>query len=197
MDAIKRRGRMAALNLSMYLPLSHRRGRFHYTCAYRLNDVLYVGLHLRGGYPLAWGSARWKACGYPFNALWYREALYMALARRAEAKSSAGVPTPSEETEFVTHFPTVWEYLTETTFTDGSKRLTSSLNIFFQDGVCKVSLRDKEAGEILWVSADGPLGALKVMEGKLVSGEADWRKDTYAGGSKKKPGKKTPGHVGG
>lgn len=181
----------------MHLPLRVRRGLYRYTCAYMFNSVLYVAIHSRSGYPLAWGSAPWRECGFPSREHWYREAYYMALAKRAEASSHAGSASLVSETEFVTHFPTVWEYLTETTYTDGQKRQTSSLNIFFQDGVFKCSLRDRDVGEILWASADGPLGCLKVLEGKLVSGEADWRKDTYAGGAKKKPGKKTPGQMGG
>lgn len=197
MSTFTKRGRVSSQRLSMYLPLSLRRGRFHCMCAFRFNNVLYVQLSSRNGYPLSWGSAPWKGCGYPFNARWYRGASDMALARRAEAVANKGMQVASAEAEFVQHFPTVWEYLTETTFTDGSKRLTSSLNIFFQDGVCKISIRDKEAGEILWASADGPMSALKVLEGMLVSGEAEWRKDAFAGGAKRKPGKKTPGHVGG
>lgn len=167
-------------NLTRYLPLCYRRDRQTRWYAYRFNRVLYVVLVSSSGYPLSWG---YQVQTWPISSSiteWWEGAVSMAIAKRAAAADSAGSAAVTEERQFVKDFPLVWEYLTETKFADGSARATSSLNIFFQDGDCKVCLRDRDAGEVLWATAEGPLSALKVLEGMLATPDPGWRRDRYA-----------------
>lgn len=82
--------------------------------------------------------------------------------------------------------PTLWSYLTQTTWEDGTARQTAGLLIFAQDGMLKAMLRDKDAGLCLWVAGKSWAGLLGALEAALNDPEAEWRVDRQAEGDKAK-----------
>lgn len=82
-----------------------------------------------------------------------------------------------ERDEIATLCPTLWEYMTATTWDDGSARLPSSLLLFAQDGMLKGMLRDRDAGLCLWVAGSSISGLLGVLEAALLDPQTEWRVD--------------------
>lgn len=82
--------------------------------------------------------------------------------------------------EFKTFYPSLWEHLTADRFEDGATRKTSSLLVFSQDGRIKLMLKDKEEGEVAFLSATGVTSGLAALEEGLAAGKLDWRRDKEA-----------------
>lgn len=106
----------------------------------------------------------------------------MGLLRKADQPSPAALPVPTlVDPGLGAKYPTLWSYLTQSAWDDGSPRVTSSLLVFVQDGIMKGLLRDREAGLCLWVAAPGLSQLLGVLETNLGSSAADWRVDREQG----------------
>lgn len=89
----------------------------------------------------------------------------------------------AEDADFQLQYPTLFDYLTATTFEgEGNElRQVSTLLIFGQDAVWKACLRDRAESVCLWVAAPSVLGTLEVLEGELAGPTAAWRLDRVAG----------------
>ena len=96
------------------------------------------------------------------------------------------VPGTIVDVKFQKAYPTVWDYVVQSKWDDGTPRETGSIMIFVQDGCFKGMLRDKDAGCVLWVAAPSIFGVLEAMEAAVSSPTADWRMDRQAGGGKAK-----------
>lgn len=81
----------------------------------------------------------------------------------------------------VAETPSLWAYLTQSAWEDGTPRLTSSLLLFEQDGFLKVMLRDRENGLCLWVAAPNLSSAFAAVELALSDPTVEWRLDRQAG----------------
>lgn len=79
--------------------------------------------------------------------------------------------------EFERRWPTLWLYMTNRVYSDGGPRQTSSLLLFFQEGLIKGMLKDPDGERCLWMASRGPLGLLDCMEAALAEGQAEWRED--------------------
>lgn len=85
----------------------------------------------------------------------------------------AANPQPDEE-----HWPLLVHFLTDLTYSDPpGPRQTGTLLLFAQDGVYKVFLRDRDAGEFLAVAGPSMRDAFDVAEEALGDENAVWRKD--------------------
>lgn len=84
--------------------------------------------------------------------------------------------------------PAIWEYLTISTYDDGSDRVLSTLMVLVEDGQVKCCLNDRDECRSLWVAAGSLQGALRALEELLHDGRALWRE--YRGYS---PGKRKKG----
>lgn len=71
--------------------------------------------------------------------------------------------------------PAIWEYLTLDTLDDGKERVTSMLCVFYEAGVVKVALQDRQEGLSLWVSSQSIPEALEALESRLQAGDGEWR----------------------
>lgn len=73
--------------------------------------------------------------------------------------------------------PRLVEHLCDETWDDGSARERSTLSLFLEGGMFKLSLNDRETGASMIVSGDSLQEAFKAIE-KRLAGErpADWRK---------------------
>jgi len=86
--------------------------------------------------------------------------------------------------------PTLWLYLTQSQWEDGSPRATSGLTVFVQDGLFKGLLKENEQSLCLWVAAASFNGLLDALEAALNTPSPDWRVDRRAGGGVAKKPKK-------
>lgn len=80
-------------------------------------------------------------------------------------------------------YPTVWAYLTQATWEDGSVRKTSSITLFTDAGQLKAVLKDKETNLSLWSAGQSIEQVLGVMEALLLDPTAVWRQDRQETGS--------------
>lgn len=97
------------------------------------------------------------------------------LGSKDKARPSLGDPT------FQQQYPLLWSHLTQSAWEDGTKRQTSTMLVFCQEGVLKCMLRDVEAGQVLWTAGNGFSSLLHAVEGQLESPDADWREDRRPG----------------
>lgn len=72
-------------------------------------------------------------------------------------------------------WPTVWEFLSASSFEDGSSRVTGTILLFCQGSVMTACLNDRDGGVSAFVSAQSPTLLLNVCEAGLASGALDWR----------------------
>lgn len=147
-----------------------------------------IEVYLRSGWLFAWRTG-WTGLpegsvmvpseglfGPPLLTLVERLATEM-LAKKARRTTVDGDAAQMVDEEFQKHYPTLFDYLTQSRWPDGTPRLTSSLLIFTDNGQVKAMLRDKEAGECLWVACPSLWMIFDVFEAKLCDEEADWRVD--------------------
>jgi len=99
----------------------------------------------------------------------------MAIERRKKATADAPVAPWRGDHETALAYPTLCERLTETTFADGSKRITDTITVFSQDRTWRAALNDRETGDVIFVSAETLVGLLEALETELVSDEPNWR----------------------
>jgi hypothetical protein len=105
-----------------------------------------------------------------------RKEFMMALAKPRVAVNGKllGQGKP-EDQGFEHEWPTVFAYLTDDIWEDGSGRERSTLLIFAED-VFKCCLIDKDNDCTLWASGRTLEDLLSGLESRLVDPEADWRK---------------------
>lgn len=104
------------------------------------------------------------------------------LAKQMDRKVQGINATPVEACELALQVPTVFDYLGQNAWPDGSVRQTSSLLVFHQDGMFKGMLRDAEAGLCLWIAGKSLTGLLVSLEAALNDPHAEWRVDRQVAG---------------
>src|SRR5262252_32539 len=82
---------------------------------------------------------------------------------------------PAPDPEAMGRWPTLWLWLTQTTWPNGDQRKTSTIVLFSQDGMVKGMVRDKEDDTCLWMTARTLFGCLDALEEGLCSVGAIWR----------------------
>jgi len=80
-------------------------------------------------------------------------------------------------------YPTVWSYLTQSRWDDGTERNTSSVTFFTDAGQLKCVLKDKETGYSLWAAGSSLDSMFSVLEALLNDPTAVWRQDKQETGS--------------
>lgn len=73
-------------------------------------------------------------------------------------------------------YPVLNEFLTATPMLNGKRRKVATLNVVYEDGRCKVGLRERDRELSLWVSAESLGDALKALEEALNERPVQWRK---------------------
>lgn len=101
--------------------------------------------------------------------------------QKPSATGTTPVKWSTESSEFASLCPRLWEMLTETSYADGSKRQSSSLTVFCEDGVVKLMLNDRDNGRMAFVTQETFEMALATLEGKLAVEGLEWRKNQWAG----------------
>lgn len=97
----------------------------------------------------------------------------------------AGAPA-ARDVALAADNPLLLEYLTATSFEDGSERETATLLIFAASGVWKGCLNDRAESRALWVSGVDVAGVLEALERALDTTTPDWRPTRQFGSGKRK-----------
>jgi hypothetical protein len=75
-------------------------------------------------------------------------------------------------------YPTLCEWLTETTWEDGKSRKTSTLLLLTENGRWKAFLHDRDAKRGFWMTGEAYESLLGAIEEGLTKSSVEWRKDT-------------------
>jgi hypothetical protein len=75
-------------------------------------------------------------------------------------------------------YPTLTEWLTETTWDDGKPRKTATLLLLTENGRWKAFLHDRDLKRGFWMTGDAYEGLLAAIEEGLTKSSVEWRKDT-------------------
>jgi len=102
--------------------------------------------------------------------------------RAGPPTGGGGVVAAPEEDPLSRRFPLVFQFLTRTSYDDGQSRETGSITLFFDAGVVKACLNDKDASLAAFVSGEGLEGLLVSMEEGLAGDRLDWRPARKKGG---------------
>lgn len=70
---------------------------------------------------------------------------------------------------------TVQEWMTDGRWEDGTARETSTLSLFFEDGVLKVAFHDRSQSRSLYLAGDCLETVLEALEVRLADGTGEWR----------------------
>ncbi len=112
--------------------------------------------------------------------------------RIVDAASGAGPTRRPPDADFETLRPALFEYLTATTWEDGTERKTSTVTFFSDDGCWKCSLNERESGHCLFGTGSTLDQCLDTLESLLESeAGAPWRKSRQQSPTPQKGPKKS------
>jgi hypothetical protein len=155
----------------------------------RLHGVLYSWF----GVPIAWEYRHVGETGGRDLLLLVGE-MAMGLLKKGDQRRVGGASgSLIEPDELSSRFPVLWSHLTHVEWAKDVPRETSSLLVFFQDGMLKGMVRDKDAGLCLWMASGSLGGLLDALEAGLCDPQAEWRIDRQAEGAKAKRVRKGTG----
>lgn len=98
------------------------------------------------------------------------------MKRRHSAQATGKSPEGTfPDKDVAKKFPRLAEYLAATLYDDGTRRETSTLSIFVEDGRLKVALNDRDEESSAYVTGDTLAGLLGALEEGLGDDSLDWR----------------------
>lgn len=106
----------------------------------------------------------------------------------AEAGENGGSSRSLESCQFLKGLPTVAEFLSLSRWEDGASRETGTVTLFFEEGLLKACLNDRDSGSSAFISARTFTSLFQAMEKGLLAGSLEWRQ---RGAGKAKPGKRS------
>lgn len=108
---------------------------------------------------------------------------WMLLKKPSANGSSGGSSSkPICHGTILSAFPALLEFLTLSTWEDGSPRKPGTLLIFLDGGTWKACLKDKNGPRVCFVSCPDLDGLLLAVEQGLIDDSLDWRPDRKASG---------------
>ena len=99
------------------------------------------------------------------------------IMKRPDAKVAGGHMAAGQASDevFSRKYPNITLYLTDDKYEDGGVRELSALSVSVREGNMLVALNDKDLKQSMYTQADTLTEALKLMEGALAGGQAEWR----------------------
>jgi len=97
------------------------------------------------------------------------------LRRREGGNDRPAVSDPSEPDAWAVRYPGLWEFLTAERWPDETVRRTGTLLLFWDQGLIKGCLSDREQGLVAFSSAGGVEALLEALEHDLQHDRLDWR----------------------
>jgi len=150
---------------------------------YGSGRVVFDSLSMPMTIRLPWNPAlgQWS---YKTSVPGFREA-FMALKKidtAFDAKAARGTSVADSGV-----YPQILEYLSQTTYPDGSKRETSSLVVLCDGASWRVCLSDRDNQRVMWKTGATLVDALEAVELSLLGDDpSDWRRSADASGGRKK-----------
>lgn len=80
-----------------------------------------------------------------------------------------------DDPEFLSNFPTVSMYLTQTTYESGSARQLATLTVFLDQGALTLVMNDRDNNRSVFINEASVFSALALLESQLADDSADWR----------------------
>lgn len=99
--------------------------------------------------------------------------------RGGSTNNGAGKAIVASDSEFEKKHPTLWQFLTDSSWSNGEARETGSILIFLQEGMWKAMVKDKDSGMIAFVTKNTFKTLLEAIERGLVDEKLDWREDQF------------------
>jgi hypothetical protein len=101
----------------------------------------------------------------------------MARFVRPAASPPAALPGQAgvDPSDFLAHYPTLFEFLTLATWEDGAPRDTPTLTLFQGEVGLQAALNDKDSGMVAFVTGRSFTALLGLLEEGLVDGSLQWR----------------------
>lgn len=117
-----------------------------------------------------------------------KETLLMSwLKKLRRPEDSPGGGSAATDSDWMSDFPALHDYLTLLQDPDGGPRRTSTLAIFAESGSFKIYLNDRESGASLCASGGTIASALSALETMLEGDTAPWR---FSDRPRPEPGRK-------
>jgi len=113
------------------------------------------------------------------DRLYYEAVLWeldMAMDR-SKAGGDLGLVTWMDEVFSLEH-PHLFEFMTETSWSDGKPRKVGTLLLVAEGKVIKCSLHDRDGRRAAWITAESLQELLRRVDKGLEFDTLDWRKDT-------------------
>jgi hypothetical protein len=113
----------------------------------------------------------------------------MGLRKPVKASGMPGDRDASDLEPFTFDAPTLVEFLSTPVYDDGTRRETGTILIFFEEGLWKCCVRDRDNGRVCFLSAQTLCGLLGRVSVGLSEDALDWRKEKpwgSQGGGKKR-----------
>lgn len=85
--------------------------------------------------------------------------------------------------------PSLWSFLTQAEWEDGSSRQTGTLTLMVQDGMAKICVNDRDSESSCFVSGSSFTTLFKVVDTALAEGKLEFRLNPWA---RRKPRGKRP-----
>lgn len=123
---------------------------------------------------------------FPRGATWLdvEREVQLMIQRQANRKVAGVTEGEVVPCALALQLPTLFDYLTQRRYADGSARQTSSVLIFEEGGILKGMLRDRDLGLCCWVAGNSLEGLFAALEAALGDPEHEWRVDRQAAGQK-------------
>jgi len=110
----------------------------------------------------------------------------MSVLRKRDVKAtSGGEATEPAVCGLSASLPGVWEMLSCSAYSDGSRRVLSTLLLFVDEGMVKVCLNDRDQGLTAWFSGETITSCLQGLEEALARDSLQWRAPATAGRKKR------------
>lgn len=94
------------------------------------------------------------------------------MTKETQTEMNGSIP---DDAWMVSNAPLVLEYLTTTRYDDGSPRETSTITVFVDEGVLKLSLNDRDNSASLYASGCTLQDAFLGLEKRVGDKSPDWR----------------------
>jgi len=99
----------------------------------------------------------------------------------ANGSSGASLKSTTCLGTWLAPFPSIWEFLTLSTWTDGSPRIPGTILLFMDEGSLKVCLKDKNGPRTAFVTGPDPDTLFLAVEEGLAANSLSWRPDKSSG----------------
>jgi len=104
-----------------------------------------------------------------------QEVMKSYVSKALAAKAPAGKGAAATDSTLAASCPALHEFLTLSVLPGGATRTPSTLLVFSEGGLWKAALNERDAGLVLWATAESLQGLWDELEARLTADVVDWR----------------------